>query len=286
MPTTYAHWRFGADCIETLPESLKTSVLKHRDLFDIGVHGPDIFFYHLRQPQIPEYGHHMHQESARAFFEPAVRTYQNFEEDKEAMMAFLLGYLSHFALDVQCHGYINRKDAVCRDLSHNKIESQYDAYLIMKDGKKVPDTDRTDSVIVDHKSAAIIARFFPFDEKDIYTAIRNQKYLIHFLEKKSNFGRYMVMRMFGLIGRNDYRDLVVTTEDLNSCRDSNLRLDKLTAYALEVYPHLVKELMDAIDNNKAFSAYFDRNFDPNDDSIPILSYEEEQEYIPVKISDF
>ena len=47
MPTTYAHYRFGAECISVMPEQLQKIVNEHRALFDIGVHGPDIFFYDL-----------------------------------------------------------------------------------------------------------------------------------------------------------------------------------------------------------------------------------------------
>ena len=46
MPTTYAHYRLGDAVVKKLPPSAKKTVVAHRGLFDIGVHGPDIFFYH------------------------------------------------------------------------------------------------------------------------------------------------------------------------------------------------------------------------------------------------
>ena len=46
MPTTYAHYRLGDAVVKRLPASAKETVEAHRGLFDIGVHGPDIFFYH------------------------------------------------------------------------------------------------------------------------------------------------------------------------------------------------------------------------------------------------
>ena len=68
------------------------------------------------------------------------------------------------------------------------------------------------------------------------------------------------------------------------CKDSNLRLDKLTGYALEIYPKLAKNLMDHIEKGEELCTYFDHDFDPHDESIPILSYEEELDYVPEKIS--
>ena len=57
MPTTYAHYKFGKEVISALPRPLRSTVENHRELFDIGLHGPDILFYyhpmkrfHVRSP--------------------------------------------------------------------------------------------------------------------------------------------------------------------------------------------------------------------------------------------
>ena len=42
MPTTYAHYRFGKEVTEALPRGLQNTIEYHRDLYDIGLHGPDI----------------------------------------------------------------------------------------------------------------------------------------------------------------------------------------------------------------------------------------------------
>lgn len=44
MPTTYTHYKFGKEVLETLPHPLQSSIENHRELFDIGLHGPDILF--------------------------------------------------------------------------------------------------------------------------------------------------------------------------------------------------------------------------------------------------
>ena len=46
MPTTYAHYQFGKDVIRILPGPLQKAIENHRELFDIGLYGPDIFFYY------------------------------------------------------------------------------------------------------------------------------------------------------------------------------------------------------------------------------------------------
>ena len=45
MPTTYAHFRFGNDLLKVLPDETKKTINKNIELYNIGLHGPDILFY-------------------------------------------------------------------------------------------------------------------------------------------------------------------------------------------------------------------------------------------------
>lgn len=44
MPSTYAHRRFGANVLDHLPAPLREKLEAHRELYDIGLHGPDLLF--------------------------------------------------------------------------------------------------------------------------------------------------------------------------------------------------------------------------------------------------
>ena len=46
MPAAYTHYRFGRDVLALLPEELRSVITAHRALYDIGLHGPDIFFFY------------------------------------------------------------------------------------------------------------------------------------------------------------------------------------------------------------------------------------------------
>lgn len=286
MPTTYAHWRFGCDCIETLPEDLKKIIRDNRELYDIGVHGPDIFFYDLTHSNIPKYGSNMHHQPARGFFEECVKTYQENDSNKEAMLSFILGFLSHYALDSVCHGYINKKSRETANLSHNKIESEYDGHLMRLDGKAISRTNRAQSLKPDAFTSEIISRFFPFTAKEIRRTTSAQRLIISALNCKSNFKRNNLHKILNRLNKGDYADLIVQIKENGLCKDSNLRIDKLRAYALELYPKLADNICSAINNNQKLLPYFDRDFDPmGDDNSPVLSYEEELNYIPIKDID-
>lgn len=44
MPANYAHYRFGVKAIPLLPAEMQRTVRRFRRLYDMGLHGPDLFF--------------------------------------------------------------------------------------------------------------------------------------------------------------------------------------------------------------------------------------------------
>ena len=47
MPSNYAHYRFAAHMLPLLPGDVRRPVQRYRRLYDIGLHGPDIFYYYF-----------------------------------------------------------------------------------------------------------------------------------------------------------------------------------------------------------------------------------------------
>ncbi|MBO4920253.1 MAG: zinc dependent phospholipase C family protein [Erysipelotrichaceae bacterium] len=278
MPTTYTHWHFGQECIEILPDELKKTVNDHRDLYDIGVHGPDIFFYDLLHKDISSYASAAHEIAAKEFFDNARDAYAQHSE-KEEMIAYLLGFLSHFVLDSSTHGYVERKAEVS-DISHNAIEAEYDGHMMRLDGRAVHLVDRVESLKPNLHNATIISYFFPFDARTIYRTLKGQKILLGSLNCVSDLKRKILGWLFLKLGQKDYHDLLVPKEETEGCRDSNLRLDKLRKIALKRYPVLLENLLDHLNNEEELDKYFDHGFGPwkSYRRIPVLCYEDELHY--------
>lgn len=278
MPATYAHWRFGVDCINTLPDDLKKAVQDNRDLFDLGVHGPDIFFYDLLHKDVTKYGYSMHKIPANVFFSKCKEVFNNHEE-KDEMLAYMLGFLSHFTLDSSCHGYVERKKEVS-NISHNKIESQWERHTIELDNRTTYLVDRAESLRPNKNNANIISYFFDFDQKVILRATRWQHFIIYILNcvsiRKENFLKIILTSL----KMNDYADLLIGFKEDELCKDSNLRLDKLKSNAIKLYPKLVKNLIAFIYEDKKLSPYFEHGFDQWEDykDIPVLDYNQELTY--------
>lgn len=282
MPTTYAHWRFGNQCIETLPLRLKEVVRTNREIFDYGVHGPDIFFYYkcLKSNDINKYGGQLHEQAYRILLEQFKEGYKH-AEDKMSVLSYILGFTCHFTLDSYCHGYIQRKDEKS-NASHNKIESQFDRYLLEKDGYDPVKTSVTVSLKPNKKIAHDIHEVFPnISEKIIYQIISDQKKYLNLLKDNNRFKRIVLGTGMDVIGVQSFKDLFLTEQVEAECMDSNERLNKLFNKAVEHYPILVKYVIQYLNHGTELPEYFNNNFSYKKDykNIPILSLEKEREYV-------
>lgn len=84
MPAFYAHYKFGQMVKNKLPAKYQRLLEDYQDLYEIGLHGPDIlFFYHpiIRHP-ITQIGVVIHHETGRVFFEHALTQARQQRETK------------------------------------------------------------------------------------------------------------------------------------------------------------------------------------------------------------
>ena len=81
----------------------------NRELFDIGLHGPDILFYYraLIPNSVSGQGYGMHKQMADLFFEKAKKVIAD-ADDKTMSRAYIYGFICHFALDSECHPYVEK----------------------------------------------------------------------------------------------------------------------------------------------------------------------------------
>ena len=91
-------------------KTFRNSIEAHRELFDIGLHGPDILFYYnaLKERSVNEQGHTLHRQFADEFFHHAVEVIEK-AKDPSAARAYIYGFICHFALDSEYHPYVEKK---------------------------------------------------------------------------------------------------------------------------------------------------------------------------------
>jgi len=99
MPTTYTHYRFGHDVMRRLNPRYHQVIESYQELFDAGLHGPDLLFYYhaLSGNDVIRLGNQLHRETGRSFFEHAGEIVKM--GTSGAHIAYVFGFLCHFALD-------------------------------------------------------------------------------------------------------------------------------------------------------------------------------------------
>lgn len=160
MPTTYTHYRFGKDVLKGLPKPLQQQIEAHRELFDIGLHGPDILFYYrfFQKNHVNQQGFGLHDLYADAFFERAVQVIEH-AEDKGAARAYIYGVICHFSLDSECHPYVE-KMIQTSGISHSEIEMEFDRYLLTSDHIEPVSYYGTKHIHPTKKNGEVIAPFY------------------------------------------------------------------------------------------------------------------------------
>ena len=286
MPTTYTHWRFGDKCIKTLPEDLQEIINNNREIFDFGVHGPDIFFYYnsLKYNDINQYGHDLHEIFFKDTLEKMKPLYKACD-DKEAALSYLLGFCAHFTLDSYCHGYI---DMVAESglVSHGKIESQLDRYFLIKDGYDPNKQSVTFSLKPSKKLGHVIGQLFPEQGEKVCTkTIKDQLFYLNMLRDDSKLKRALLMKVMDIANVKSFKELLLTDKNDPRCKATNERLNKYFKVANRHYPILATNLVKYLNDEEELDPYYCNHFCPKEDykEIPYYDYDDEIKY---GINDF
>ena len=279
MPAFYAHYHFGEVVLKELKSNVRQIILAHRELFDIGVQGPDLFFYYkpLKKNEVNAFGSTMHYTNASVFFEKTRHYMAKYNDHKDAMLSYLLGFLAHFCLDCIDHPYVAKKVEVS-GVSHFAIESEYDRHLMAVDNRP---QGAVNEIKPTSFNAMIIQRFFPeFSLKTVLTSIKSIKRYNNILLVRNPVKAASLLKAMELIGAQNFSDHLITPQKNLKCLDSDLRMDKLERVAKDLYLDLAYNLIAFINGQKKLDERFEQTFDDreNIDHIPVFDLKEEKEY--------
>jgi hypothetical protein len=262
MPTTYAHYTFGQEVLKLLKDDIKNLINKNKDLFNIGLHGPDILFYYhpLKSNNISKTGHRLHSLNADAFFENA-RKVINICSDYDAACAYVLGFVCHFMLDSQCHPYIRQKEN--NTLTHGAIEAEFDRLLMLKNKMDPISFKPTAHIVHNSDNAEIISWFFDnISREEISDALKSMKFHLNFLVAPGRIKRSLIFAGLKLSGNyNGMSGLVMSYEPIEECQEINEKLYELYTQAVETAADLIEEYYKNIKSNEKINKRFSRNFE-------------------------
>lgn len=260
MPATYAHYRFGAAMLHRMPGDVCRTAKRHRRMFDVGLHGPDLFFFYRPavSNQIEQMGYKFHRQTGREFFSRVCRNLRL--EPSEAGQAYLYGVLCHYALDAQCHPLIIEKSQE-GIASHSRIETEFDRFLMQMDGMNPPhDMRLTKHMELTDPECEIVSRFYPGAEsRHIRESLKSMVYIRKALEIPDGVLRTAVIKTLSAASET-FRDMVVRPEPDESCRELNQPLFERYQLAAQHFPDMVLQLGAHLTYNAPLKAEFDPVF--------------------------
>lgn len=173
MPGFTTHYILGMKAYNDLPNnSLKYIISKYRWLYQLGLQGPDIFFYYipvLRHRDYRNVGSYMHEHHIRDFFANYLRRLGEIDsrQQREEGLAYFCGYLCHYIGDSICHPYVYGRigyDAKAPTTQahgrHAALENDLDAILLWKYKKKKPSQfNQTATICLNGMEMQFISRY-------------------------------------------------------------------------------------------------------------------------------
>ena len=273
MPTTYTHYRFGKDVMHALPRPLQQSIEAHRELFDIGLHGPDILFYYrfFQKNHVNQQGFQLHDLYADAFFEHAVQVIEQ-AEHKGAARAYIYGVICHFALDSECHKYVEKMIKVS-GISHSEIEMEFDRLLLTEDYINPVTYYGTKHIHPTRQNAEVIAPFYEnISPEELKKSLTWMNWVHKGLLAPKKFKRSLLFGVMKLIGMYDTgKGMVMSLEPNPACETYCRVLKRQYAGAVPLAVGLILNYQKVLFQNEKLPERFHETFGAGEDweSLPL-----------------
>lgn len=257
MPSFYAHYRFGAAMLQAMPADLRRPVNRFRQLFDMGLHGPDIFSYCTPLPGGKTVGlsYRFHRQTGAEFFGRVCRSLRL--EPSEGGTAYLYGLLCHYCLDAACQAFV-QEQAQTQALPYREIETEFDRFLLEKDGKIPARTQNLGSHIqLTAQESETVARFYPgVHSAQVRDGVRNMALFIRLMTGSNRALLQSTLRLTP----GQIRAMIMTDSPNPRCAQLDEALLSLYDQAAERFPGLLLQLNAHLTYNaplgEAFAAQF------------------------------
>jgi hypothetical protein len=261
LPASYTHRRFGQEVLQRLPWDIRECINKYRELYDIGLHGPDILFFH--DPGVPngicKLGSSCHKKSGKVIFSEAYQVLQS-HDFSPLYQAYVYGYLCHFALDCMCHGYVDKYIAGS-GAGHHEIETEFDRMLMVEDGIDPLTFNVVGHLVPSMRNAAVVSAFYSGTKpRDIQFSIHSMSYLLNLLKSSDKKKKALFSAGFRLIRKKDFDGLIMGSEPNPKCQDSNRRLLELYKLAIPLAVRLISEYSRTMEGKLPFDSHYQLNF--------------------------
>lgn len=265
MPSNYAHYRFAAQMLQRLPGDVRRPVQRYRRLYDIGLHGPDIFYYYFPALKSSRsfLGIKFHEQTGKEFFQRICRAARM--DGSEAALSCVYGIFCHYCLDSILSPVI-RREAEASGVTALEMETEFDRFLLETDGKLPPHRQElTGHLKLLPQEADTVAKFYPpATGKMVLESLRAMRMTRRLLTAPEGGGRKLLEQSIRVGGRQTAA-MLMTTEPNPRCAQKNPVLLDAYQQAEEHFAALLPQLMAHLTYNAPLEAPFHKRFDGSAD---------------------
>lgn len=257
MSANHAHHRFGRQVLEQMPPEAARTVRRFRRLYNLGLHGPDIFFYYspLQKTSIGSLGKTYHRLTGQQFFSNLVLRMG--DHPSEAAMAYLYGLLAHYALDSVVHPLV--RELMDREkVGHVELEVEFDRWLLVREGEVSPQTCDLSGVFkVTAGELVTVAGFYPpAKASHVHQALANCRRSLKLLAMKN---RKLLNWGIGFLPEKIRQQQMLTPANAR-CLHLNEEMYLRYCQALERFPRLLEQLQAHMAENAPLGEDFAPDF--------------------------
>ncbi len=239
MPAIFTHVQFGKEVAAGLSPALQALVSAHEESFYLGTQGPDLLFYHKllkskKKNPARKLGWDMHERTSEAFFLAATEKLfadgENLEDGeffpKSAAAAYTLGFLCHYVLDSTCHPTIDK--ASVDGLTHGKIESELDKYILRRAGMPVRGFNAATLFFPEEEAKRASAAILGVREEETGRAMRSMRKINKLFSHKCGFVHGVCHAALTLVGMNgSFGQMFLHKKEDTRCKELLPRLEGL-----------------------------------------------------------
>ena len=256
MPSHYAHYRFGTRVIPMLPLQVQRSIRLFRSLYDVGLHGPDIFYYYSlpMYSRVTALGSKYHNLTGGEFFVPVCKHLRL--EPNEAALAYLYGVLTHYCLDSALHDFVNQQTAD-GEITHLELEAEFDRFLLQLDGKPRPHLhDNSGHMKLTQGECDTVAKFYGTTPAIVDLSLTCMAANAKLISLRNPELRRLVKKCAGRELKQNF------TERTANPKCGHLDEPMLALYdqALERFPAMMEALLAHMHHNAPLGELFDATF--------------------------
>jgi hypothetical protein len=254
MPASFTHQSFGNDVLE---RGGFMQLLAYKQIFNLGCQGPDLLFYFhpTKKNPINQKGGKMHQDKARGFFEESLVAVKKRED--LSMLAYLCGFVCHYALDHACHPYIN-KIVDEKHFGHFAIERDLDLAMIQR---VHPEHLSVAKDFTDEQSdIEKVGYLLGVEDVVIRKCIKSFKLLNGLIYNEHATIRYGLLALMKMAHVGSFSDMILKPADQKMKGDIEHLLN-LYDKAVEEGIKAVQSIMNGYESEVSLSSFFDYNYE-------------------------